>query len=52
MGAFFRGFGVILRVIERRMGRNGWKMGEMFGGMGNFAYFCGVILMFFDCDSF
>ena len=31
---------VILRV-------NGWKMGEMFGGMGNFAYFCGVILMFF-----
>ena len=22
-------------------GVNGWKMGEMFGGMGNFAYFCG-----------
>ena len=47
MGAFFRGFGVILRVIERRMGRNGWKMGEMFGGMGIFVYFCGEELIKF-----
>ena len=44
LGRFGEDFGVILRVIG---GANGWKMGEMFGGMGNFAYFCGVILMFF-----
>ena len=39
--------GRILGVFEGDWVMNGWKMGEMFGGMGNFAYFCGVILKFF-----
>ena len=41
------GIGAIWGGFEGDLGVNGWKMGEMFGGMGNFAYFCGVILMFF-----
>lgn len=43
LGRFGEDFG----DFEGDWGVNGWKMGEMFGGMGNFAYFCGVILMFF-----
>ena len=47
LGRFGEDFG----VFEGDWVVNGWKMGEMFGGMGNFAYFCGVILMFFSVPN-
>ena len=40
-GVFFSSFLEIMRRDGGKWGWNGWKMGEMFGGMGIFVYFCG-----------